>query len=1093
MANYFFIVGVGGAGRGVCNHLKYELEQYYGSLSAARTQVLVIDGPVSSDQYALPGGFEINTDPNSPEFIQCHAAASPDAQIQAIAAGNIQPKSAAEYIARWLSPQEAAKIPLPVNPEGGFGGHRASGHAYVYTDVARLRQSLELAYNRVKQLQGSQSQQGSRVLCFIIGSHSGGTGAGMLWDIAAMVRPLTMDRLDSLHAIIPLANSYHSLVDTEARKQEVDAKNYAGLLNLIRFMSIGKVPLPVAFEYSDHDVFHNRTNIVECPFLLDGDNVGCKLNDIVPSRGVVPAIADWLMTVIKDDLVGTNHIAAGDSVNWQNHIGSDPSQMLGSFGTSSISYPWKEVLQTFKYRFAWAVFEEMLKPSGPLAGEGPKRAQQVLGGSPFGVMIERGTVDLSQKNWKTVRDQLRTHGRSKNKNRPLPVHQGSSDVVKLKSMGLFKRKDDEVIRDADLHRNTTVNNVSNWINHQCGVIVADLQSDIEQVVFDLFMERITDSAGHEQYHPRSLGQNYRNSITVAKDYLLYLRHKMESLAGTVQQEFNRQFYPTGPNQPSLIAQLQATAQEKIRVMQASPGDVTNEQEEYLRAVDKLLEAEVWHMLVQALQHALSDGRSIVEGLWDMIGYSATGWCHILDQAREAYAKRYAEDKSRRLEWSQMRLRTYIPTPGAEAEDQLFAQAADPHLDGFFDQSSWHIALNPAGKGADRYELVLEYPGLKGKEREAVEMRTLLGDQVQVSQFNSDRIVSWAEDQLKNPLESRTIWDIMVLDFESDWLGRKAKSAESLSASDRSSLENQYVSEKINLVLNQSAALWTLSGNNFQNRQTWGTWGRFINAAVPTDIATRFSAELQRRQEPLRQAGELPHEIRRAVGYFRAPLTGWSYHSACYGHYLAYMQNPTGVLVDIYTNEQNAHQVRHWIQQYVDPSMSDMLDVSVVALLGDLGLFRLYALCYTMDLIPKRNGASATAPDIYCLGHIQLGSVLDIDALSFNILRTHLQVAGGIWQANDVAQRELKRIWRDHEAANSDPTKMSVLLTQLKARAETISFPSMQGKQPIIHHAHLKAAFQGAVYGFIDEVRVARQLASAAPSQSTPAPTSSGVP
>ncbi|MBI3951221.1 MAG: hypothetical protein HY314_12290 [Acidobacteria bacterium] len=364
MANYFFIIGVGGAGRGVCNHLKYELEQAYGSLEAACTQVLVIDGPVQSDQCALPGGFEIDTNPNSPEFVQCRAAASPEPQIRAVAGGNIQPDTATGYIARWLPKPEAAKIPPPINPEAGFGGHRPAGHAYVYTDITRLRQSLELAYNRIKQLQGADSQQGSRVIGVIVGSQSGGTGAGMLWDITAMLREWTKAKLDSLYIIVPLANSYHTLATSEARKLEMNAKNYAGLLNLVRFMAI-RSSFPVAFEYSAHDVFYTDANIVECPFLLDGDGVSCKLNDVVPSLGVIPATADWLLTIIKDDLAGTNHIAASDSINWPNYIGTDPYQMFASFGTSSIRYPWKEVLQTFKSRFAWAIFEEMRKtPAG---------------------------------------------------------------------------------------------------------------------------------------------------------------------------------------------------------------------------------------------------------------------------------------------------------------------------------------------------------------------------------------------------------------------------------------------------------------------------------------------------------------------------------------------------------------------------------------------------------------------------------------------------------------------------------------------------------------------------------------------------------
>lgn len=1074
MANYFFIVGVGGAGRGVCNHLKYELEQHYGSLAAARTQVLVIDGPVRSDQYALPGGFEIDTNPQSPEFIQCHAAASPDSQIQAIAGGNVQSGTATEHIARWLPGYEAAKIPRPINPEGGFGGHRPSGHAYVYTDIARLRQSLTQAYQHIKQLQGAASQQGSRVLCFLVGSQSGGTGAGMLWDIAAMLRPLTLASLDSFYAILPLANSYHALVNTEERRQEVDAKNYAGLLNLLRFMTIGKVPIPVVFEYSAHDVFHNHTNIVECPFLLDGDGIGCKVNDIVPSYGVVPAIADWLMTLIKDDLGGTNHIAAGDSINWPSYIGADPHQMFAAFGTSTLRYPWQEVLQTFKYRFTWAVFEEMLKPGGPLAGEGQKRAQQVLGASPFGVMIERGSVDLRLQSWKTLRDQLRTHNRSRNKNRPLPVHEPPSEVVRLKTLLVFSRGDDEVMRDAEAHRNIIVNNVNNWINHQYAIIVADFQTDAEQVIVDLFMEKVTDATGQERYQPRTLGENYRNSIMVARDYLAYLRQKLQNLRVKIQQEFDQEFYPAGPNQPNLMVQLQARVQDKIRVMQASPGDHTDEQEDYLRALDRLLEAEVWHMFLQGLRRTVADVEAGVQALWDTIGDSAQGWCYHLDHAREAFAKTYNQDESRRLQWTQMRLRTYLPVPGSEAEDHLFAHVADPHLDSFFDQASWHLVINATAQGVERYELVLQHPDVEGSVRAATTRRTVLGTQVQVSAFNPDHLAAWAARQLRQPLASQTIWDIMELDFASDWLPKRGETLQALGGTERVNYEQQYVNDRINVLLNQSGSLWTLSGSNFQNTQHWGTWGSFVMSASPASIAERFSAELQKRGQALHPTNALPHEVRRAAGYFRAPLTAWNYHSTCYSHYLAYLQHANGILVDIYRNEQNAQQLRRWIQQYVDPSLHALLDVTLTVLLSDLEIFRLYALCYTLDLLPTRDGNSAIAPKVYYLGHTELASVLDLETLSCKILCTHFQT-NGVWQKNDAVQQALRQLWQGYEAQHSTPEKIADWLQDLRQHTEALTLPLPPAGQPLIHREHLKKAFQAIVYHYIAEVKIAKKL------------------
>jgi hypothetical protein len=44
------------------------------------------------------------------------------------------------------------------------------------------------------------------------------------------------------------------------------------------------------------------------------------------------------------------------------------------------------------------------------------------------------------------------------------------------------------------------------------------------------------------------------------------------------------------------------------------------------------------------------------------------------------------------------------------------------------------------------------------------------------------------------------------------------------------------------------------------------------------------------------------------------------------------------------------------------------------------IFQVYALCDTMELLPTRQGDSATAPKVYYLGHSELGSMLDVEAL-----------------------------------------------------------------------------------------------------------------
>ena len=90
-------------------------------------------------------------------------------------------------------------------------------------------------------------------------------------------------------------------------------------------------------------------------------------------------------------------------------------------------------------------------------------------------------------------------------------------------------------------------------------------------------------------------------------------------------------------------------------------------------------------------------------------------------------------------------------------------------------------------------------------------------------------------------------------------------------------------------------------------------------------------------------------------------------------------------------------------------MHGLLDVAVTAVLNDLEIFQLYDLCSTLDLLPKRHGGSTTAPKVYYLGHTELASVSEIDALSCRFLSTRCQV-DGVWQKYDRLHQALRELW-----------------------------------------------------------------------------------
>lgn len=109
------VIGVGGSGRGVLNYLKRALEQEYGGPAEAGVVLYCIDGP-ERDSYVLPGGYQIDTSPQSREFYRLRE--SPVNPIEAIASGQ-----SFAYVDRWLTQEEARRVPTAgIDALAGFGG-----------------------------------------------------------------------------------------------------------------------------------------------------------------------------------------------------------------------------------------------------------------------------------------------------------------------------------------------------------------------------------------------------------------------------------------------------------------------------------------------------------------------------------------------------------------------------------------------------------------------------------------------------------------------------------------------------------------------------------------------------------------------------------------------------------------------------------------------------------------------------------------------------------------------------------------------------------------------------------------------------------
>lgn len=1065
MASFFLIVGVGGGGRGILNHLKYDLEQEYGSAQAARTRLVCIDGP-ETDQYILPGEFQIDTHPGSPEFICTEVSPAPT--LQRIAREEVGPPE--KQITSWLSPAEAAKIPASaLNPLTGLGGERVPGHILFYLQLDDLQQRLLQAYQQSRAaLSGDQASD--RVVVILMGSLAGGTGAGLLWDIAHLLREPTAGNQDPLLCLLPLPNTYHPLLKSEGERVKHDAKNFAGIRELARFMTASH-RLPTRMTFSDTIAIENG-QLFDVPFLADGDRPDSKVNDVIPQWGIVPAMADFLLALIQDNLA-THRPIYNALVNWGTaHIGGapTPAERFGSFGVSSLRYPWKEVLGSFAYRFAYELYEAILEPIGEAVEAGRLRATRTLNDCPFTTMVENpATARMAPADYRQLASRVST-GRTGSL--PFPTHDPLVEEIKHGGFWFLKVPDEEVIRNAEELRDRYLggetdlssSTVRGWMNLQSRKIL-ELFFGTDRVEGERSLGLIEREVLRLFFHPE--GEHLSpiplsespHSLVIARDYLQALWERLGHFADHWEAAYRGHLYPEGDGRPSLLALQIERVDRRREAMHRNPKDTREEQEVYLQEAQKLMELEIWAILVKGIGDLVRSLRERLDGLWALIGDDADGWVNILEGYKELMDRCYTRDITRRQGFTALKLRRYLPNPGGLAEDQLFEDVADPALNELLRQISWEFTVDP--KDPARYRLLLCGPQVPGYQYQAHEgallnafTRERLG---RVNRYNPYEHVQYALNVLQGPLSQKTLWDMLWYDYAYEWRQQ---------AENREKGPDDYVRERLDWLMERSEVLLNYTTSPTLHAESY-LFGKFLTASGTDnpahDLAARFVTQLAQKGVQRTDDDLYAKELRRVNVELKIPLTSWSGYEGALEHYLEYHQVPSNTLVHIYPNEQNAFRIEALIARKIDRSFAGKtLDPTVVALLDSPETFRTFALCLIDGQIPSRaEGLAAPRRHFLSLpnGEVDLGEIWDIDTL-----------VSRVWGDRGV-QEALASRWHQREAEAQRQNQTQELLQELEGKLKGFAFPSAPtGTRVAIDLGHLLLAFRAVVGEYVEQVR-----------------------
>lgn len=763
------VVGVGGVGRGVCNWLKQRLEHEYGSAKAAGFSMLVIDGPgEEEDQYKLPDLFQIDVSPQSTEFYQLTQRPGP--AIEDIQAGRPHP-----YIDRWLGKSEAQKITNPggIIPETGYGQVRPAGRVGYFLEASDLAPRLRAL------VQGQD-------FVVMVGSQSGGTGSGMLLDVAQILRK-EKPASAPFHAYIALPNGFRAIFGDDQSRGQGNARGFAGMRELERlFMKPGRV------DYCPGTSVSNSELLDGC-FIMDGEGPqGVNLNGRAPVFGLCPALADHLLCVYGTGVAGTS------AANWRQHCTvqvpkgpAEPGYMVP--GVYTYLYDWRALKTSFGLGFARGIYDKLLIVPTDEADKGRQRAEAVLRSTGPGTLsltvadeggLAVGWPELNRPDsldgLVALRRNLNTNGPA-NAEGPRPPY---ATVVDWLDLSKFLRPvaNQDVISQCHGFTNRAVGQQTDtrdpghdaslwaWINYQRAVICRDFIAQLTHTLLELFYDT-------QQGRWRTLEQR-PYSLVVARDVLRSCRKLLKAELAEVQRWLNRFA------SEKVMQYAEGVLGEEERSLLTQAPQRSNQQafvEGPYQWYHSLVE---WHTLLQAYEALLVDMTALTNDLWMKVGQTADGWIGYLKVCREKVQGEAEKDLTHRQGYAKALPRCYLPDPGGPAERQLYVDLVTDSgiISAFLGQMHWEfdsqfrdggglafattVGADDIAKSFDCFLVCPAVPGFDSPDQR----RQWLADGVSGSyretltrRHRPELFVHEGESKCAGPLAAKDIWEIASLE------------------------------------------------------------------------------------------------------------------------------------------------------------------------------------------------------------------------------------------------------------------------------------------------------------------------------------------
>jgi hypothetical protein len=363
MAISTLIIGLGGLGYQVVLEVKRRLLEAHQGFLPPEVRLLVFDTDrQAADQLSAPGEY-------------CHIGEDLYGYIREVASGRHPEVSswfASDYYLQTL-PRAAFMLAT------GAGQSRQFARLALFHEVANPYQSG--IYLHLRQAIESCLRIGktSRLQVFVVGSLAGGTGSGILLDIAYLVRTIATEEFRSPQVLIQgyvvSPDAFLGTIPSMSAMSQVNARAFAAMRELFRLHHLDwDIGYPMFYHQKGQDpIWRNsvKSRLFDQLYFVDGNRENLPLMNVPLVYGIVPLVADTMLFAL-DEYAGR---ALAESkyniaVYYEDAVergGQVAAPLGGTFSAFTIELPIRHLIEEWSHKLALEVLEDLLAPSSRAA------------------------------------------------------------------------------------------------------------------------------------------------------------------------------------------------------------------------------------------------------------------------------------------------------------------------------------------------------------------------------------------------------------------------------------------------------------------------------------------------------------------------------------------------------------------------------------------------------------------------------------------------------------------------------------------------------------------------------------------------------